>query len=112
MKKSNKKLYFKNEDEDMCYPLQDHIKYAIQEGLKEIELIEAIPDTKNKKFVWCIFLGQIIEKSTCNKKCIYYSRPDKGYKCEEKGKLMTFGKKIRVSILIIVYTEVGIYFQI
>lgn len=34
------KLYFENEDANICYPLQHHLERAKEEGLKEIELFE------------------------------------------------------------------------
>lgn len=37
-----KKLYFENEDANICYSLQYHLERAKEEGLKEIELFEAI----------------------------------------------------------------------
>lgn len=39
----SEKLYFKNEDDNFCCPLEDHINEAKENGLDEIELIEAIP---------------------------------------------------------------------
>ena len=38
----SQKLYFKNKDSNICYPLQFHLERAKEEGLKEIELFEGI----------------------------------------------------------------------
>lgn len=86
------KLYFENEDSEVCYPLRFHIENAKEEGLKEIELFEAIPDTTNKDFIWCSELETTGEKSECNKTCPYYSAPEKGRICKKRGKLMEWGE--------------------
>ena len=63
------KLYFENEDANICYPLQYHLERAKEEGLKEIELFEAIPSTE-KDYIWCSELETVGNKSECNKNCL------------------------------------------
>ena len=93
-----KKLYFENKDANICYPLQTHLERAKEEGLKEIELFEAIPDTMNKDIVWCTEIESTSEKSECNKNCPYYKAPIKGHICDLRGKLMNFGEKIKFNV--------------
>ena len=92
------KLYFENEDSEMCYPLGYHIEKAKEEGLKEIELFEAIPDTTNKDTIWCSELETTGEKSECNKTCPYYTAPEKGRICKRRGKLMEWGESFKFSV--------------
>jgi hypothetical protein len=95
---SKKKMYFENEDANFCYSLNFHIENAKEEGLKEIELFEAIPDTMNKDIVWCTELEATSEKSECNKLCPYYKAPLKGRICDLRGKLMDFGEKVKFNV--------------
>ena len=91
------KFYFENEDENMCYPLNYHIENAKSNGLKEIELFEAIPDTLNKDMVWCTELEAVLEKTECNKSCPYY-KASKGRICDLRGKLMEWGEKVKFNV--------------
>jgi hypothetical protein len=54
------KLYFKNEKSTHCYPLEDHINETKEEGLTEIELIEAIP-SKEKGAYWCAHYADVVD---------------------------------------------------
>jgi hypothetical protein len=92
------KLYFENEDSEICYPLSYHIENAKEEGLKEIELFEAIPDTINKDIIWCSELETTGEKSDCNKTCPYYEKPEKGHICKLRGRLMEWGVKVKFNV--------------
>ena len=92
------KLYFENEDSEICYPLSYHIDNAREEGLKEIELFEAIPDTTNKDIIWCSELETTGEKAECNKTCPYYIAPEKGRICKRRGKLMEWGESFKFSV--------------
>lgn len=86
------KMYFENEDCERCYPLSYHIENAKQEGLKQIELFEAIPNKDLcKEYVWCREFETSMEKYECNKTCHYYLQPGKGRICQNRGKLMDFG---------------------
>ena len=46
-----KKLYFENKDSNICYPLQYHLERSKEEGLKEIELFEAIHSSETD-YIW------------------------------------------------------------
>ncbi len=91
------KLYFENEDANICYPLQYHLERAKEEGLKEIELFEAIPYTE-KEYIWCSELETVGDKSKCNKDCPYYKVSGKSKICDFRGKLMNFGKQLKFKV--------------
>ena len=88
------KLYFENEDANICYSLQYHLERAKEEGLKEIELFEAIP-SKEKDYIWCSELETVGDKSECNKDCPYYTISGKSKICDFRRKLMNFGKQLK-----------------
>lgn len=94
---AKKKLYFENEHANFCYPLSYHIENAKEEGLKEIELFEAVPDTMNKDIIWCMEMETTGDKSECNKNCPYYIAT-KGRICDLRGKLMEFGEKVKFNV--------------
>lgn len=91
------KMYFGNEDSEKCYPLSYHIENAKEEGLKEIELSEAIPYAMNKDIIWCMEMETTGEKSECNKSCPYY-KSVKGRICDLRGKLMEWGEKVKFNV--------------
>lgn len=91
------KLYFLDESSNMCYPLDYHIERAKEEGLKEVELFEAVPDTFNKNMLWCLEFESMFEKSDCNKSCPYY-KALKGTKCDLLGSLLVCGEKVKFDI--------------
>lgn len=92
-----KKLYFENEDANICYPLWKHLMWAREEGLKEIELFEAIPSTE-KDYIWCSKLETFGDKSVCNKHCPYYEVSGKSKICDFRGKLKDFGKLVKFKV--------------
>ncbi|GEM_PF-5245710 len=63
----NEKLYFADEDATMCIPLSEDLHDAKIEGLKEIELMEAIPDYSNSELVWCTYDGEVVDRGECKK---------------------------------------------
>lgn len=91
------KYYFKDIDSEMCYPLSLHIEEAKSWGLKEIELIEAIPDPDNPEYIWCASADAVGEKSECNKNCTDYE-PLRGKTCKHKGKLFEHGEIVRFNV--------------
>ena len=91
------KLYFENEDANICYPLQTHLERAKEEGLKEIELFEAIP-SKEKDYIWCSELETVGDKSECNKDCPYYKVSVKSKICDFRGKLKDFGELVKFKV--------------
>lgn len=95
------KLYFLNEDANICYPLQYHIDNAKEEGLKEIELFEAIPDTVNTDMVWCSEYVNTMERSECNKDCPQFhcsKASPKSRRCDFRGKLYMWGDIFRFDV--------------
>lgn len=92
------KLYFENEDSEVCYPLCYHIDNAKENGLSEIELFEAIPETGINDIIWCSEVGSTVDKSECDKTCPEYSAPEKGRMCKRLGRLMTCGKQVKFSV--------------
>lgn len=97
--KNNMKLYFGNEDSNNCYCLEDHINEAKEDGLNEVELIEAVQDDSVKHFCWCTYLGDCIERSECSKKfCDMYKKPEKGNACANRGQFYSFGEKVRFDV--------------
>lgn len=69
------KLYFnKKHDEGFwCRPLTEWIKIAKEEGLTEIELIEAEKIKIDDMFMCKIFGAAFDNKQTCGKQCNDYS---------------------------------------
>ena len=94
------KSYFENEDSEICYPLSYHIANAKEEGLEEIELIEAIPDKVFcNEYTWCSLVEAVGDKSECNKlNCADYEKPEKGRICQHRGKLMGFGNSVKFDV--------------
>ena len=91
------KLYFENEDANICYPLQHHLERAKEEELKEIELFEAIP-SKEKDYIWCLELETVGDKSECNKDCHYYKVSGQSKICDFRGKLKDFGELVKFKV--------------
>lgn len=93
------KLYFANEDATMCVPLSEHIHDAKAEGLKEIELMEAIPDNSISEFVWCSYDGEVVDRGGCTKsECSsYYTKSGRGA-CSFRGQLYTHGTKVKFTV--------------
>lgn len=95
----SEKLYFLNEDANLCYPLDYFLSDAKEDGLKEIELMEAIPD-KRKDFIWCTNFVEVVEANLCKKaECSYYqSRSGRGV-CSYRGSLYTHGDKVKFDVI-------------
>ncbi len=87
------KLYFRDEDSNHCYSLEEHLREAKQDDLKDVELIEAIPDDGTSDYIWCHVLDAV-EKSQCSKKCCSYYESKSGRgRCDNKGSLYLHGEK-------------------
>lgn len=92
--KTKVKLYFRNEDSTNCETLDDILNDAKDDGLKEITVLQAIPDNGFSGNIWCMHLGEVYDKSECNKKeCCYYSSKSGRGVCESRGKLYLHGEK-------------------
>lgn len=94
----NGKLYFKNEDDNFCCPLEYHINEAKENGLDEIELIEAI-SAPNEDQVWCTYHGAVVERTECKKsECqLYHSKSGRGV-CVHRGSYYLHGEKVNIKV--------------
>lgn len=90
----NAKLYFKSIDDTHCYSLEDHLLEAAEEELKEVTLVEAIPDDGTEGYVWCTHHGEVTEKNECKKAFCpkYESKSGRGV-CSNRGKLFLHGNE-------------------
>ena len=89
-------LYFRYEDSEYCFPLEYFLADAQADGLTEITLIKAIPDSDNKNFIWCNYIGECGERSECCKaRCKYYQTRGnaKGGMCKYRGWIFQHGEK-------------------
>ena len=99
------KLYFKSIDDTFCSSLESHIAGARYEELKQITLIEAIPDNDNTDYIWCTHHGEVTERSDCKKSiCSYYESKSGRGKCKNKGSFFMHGEEVTFTIP----TEAGI----
>ncbi len=94
MKKSTQ-LYFKNEDSENCYPLEDHLEQAKEDGLAEVTLLKAVPDFDNKDHVWCSDFGDVADRDECRQLCCGHYEPShaKGGPCKHRGLLYQHGEE-------------------
>jgi hypothetical protein len=92
------KLYFKNEDALNCYPLEDHLEEAKEDGLLDITLMEAIPDDGTSEYIWCQ-IYDCVQKCECSKKyCTRYESKSGRGKCANKGSLYFHGEKVKFNV--------------
>ena len=85
------KLYFGGDDSHV-ESLEDHLRYAKDEGLSEIKLFEAI-EYNESDYTWCIEAGMPVEKHQCKKSCCssYASKSGRGV-CNYRGQLYKRGE--------------------
>lgn len=96
---SKEKLYFESIDEVFCRSLEYFTEDAKLEGKKSVTLIEAIPDTDNKSYVWCTHEGEVTERQMCKKaECPYYSSKSGRGVCEHRGKLYLHGNEVTINL--------------
>lgn len=94
------KLYFKSIDDVFCYPLEDHLREAKDDGLTEIELVEADPDFDNPNYVWCSYAGATCERSECRKSvCPYYESKSGRGMCANRGRLFQHGETVKFEVV-------------
>ncbi len=80
------KFYYRSEFDEMCYTLDYHLSDAKDEGLTEIELFEAIPETVGGMF-WCRAVQECTEEGYCGKECEEYEpKNGKSGMCRHKSK--------------------------
>ena len=96
---SKEKLYFRDEDDTTCRPLNWHLDDARDEELSEVTLIEAVPDNDNPDYIFCGYYGEVGERSLCTKNnCpAYTSKSGRGV-CEHRGKLFEYGNKVTFKV--------------
>ena len=92
------KRYFENINANICYPLNYFTEEANENNLKEITLIEAIPDFSNEDHIWCTYMGEVGEKNECNKSSCDAWTKGKGNVCDHRGKLYSHGEPIILKI--------------
>jgi hypothetical protein len=94
------KLYFRSIDNTFCEPLEDILNDAKFEGLSEIKVIEADPDTDTTDHIWCRHYGEVTERSDCSKSvCPHYESKSGRGKCSSKGKLYYHGEEVTFKII-------------
>lgn len=94
------KLYFKNEDSEICETLEDLLNEAKQDELIEITLVEAEIDDGTTDMIWCMHHGECVEKSECKKSlCSHYESKSGRGKCSNKGQLYLHGESVKFNVL-------------
>lgn len=93
------KLYFASVDDTFCQPLEYFTHDASLEGLKEITLIEAVPDNDNPDYVWCTQMGEVTDRDRCRKsECSYYESKSGRGVCSSRGKLYQHGNEVTFNL--------------
>ena len=94
-----KKLFFKNENAEMCYSLEWHLREAKSEGLEKVTLLEAIPDNDNT-FTWCTYVGATVDRCECRKAFCDKYTPNKSGRgtCSNRGKFYTHGEAVEFKV--------------
>lgn len=93
------KLYFENTDSTFCSRLEEYLYDAKEDGLKEITLVEAIPDNNNPDFIWCIDAGECVERHMCKKsQCEGYTSKSGRGVCSNRGNLYQHGEEVKFNI--------------
>jgi len=93
------KLYFKNTDHTVCFSLKKHIEEAEKDGLKQITLVEAVPDTENPNRILCKHSNKVTKKQDCNKSnCSFYSSKSGRGSCENRGIVYRYGNELTFKI--------------
>jgi hypothetical protein len=100
MKKKDKyKFYFGSKDDEYCHTLEALIAEAKQNGEKEIEVYEAVPDHSQTDFFFCTSLEEVVDHEECKKsECEYYESKSGRGVCMYRRLCSTAGKKITVKI--------------
>lgn len=95
----SKKLYFYEEDDELCYPLSV-IKNKMESfGLTEKIIFEAISDTFTKHAFFCSHFQSATDKGYCDKNCEGYDPRNKiSGCCRHVGRLYEPGKEKLVKL--------------
>lgn len=96
-----KKLYFEDEDAEICYPEEHFIDHMKFEGIEAMEVNEAFPD-KMKGIFWCKHEGFCGDDSSeaCGKQCTAYApRNGKSGCCKHyTTKIYMHGEKVTLKL--------------
>ena len=94
-----KKLYFKNENAEMCYSLEWHLREAKSEGLEKVTLLEAIP-CSHDTYVWCTHHFDLVDKCDCRKAFCDAYKPNKSGigTCVNRGRLYEHGEAVEFEV--------------
>ena len=93
------KLYFKNTAHTDCFSLSKHKEDAKKEGLEQIVLVEAVPDTENPNRIFCEHYGGTTNKKYCNKSsCSSYSSKSGRGSCDKRGVVFRYGNELTFKI--------------
>lgn len=94
------KYYFKDESSEMCYDLEGIKDIIASEGLKEMEVFEAVRSVGEGLF-WCKVHCFAAEKSEaeCGKSCKEYEpRNGKSGICKNQGYCYNWGEKVLIKL--------------
>lgn len=95
MKTEKPKLYFPNIDSTHCEPIEGLLAEAKYDGLKELTVVEAIPDNGTSEFIWCVQHGECVEKQNCKKAlCSHYESKSGRGVCSNRGQLYFHGDEV------------------
>lgn len=95
------KLWFRSADDEICEVGGDIIRGAHEEGVKEIELIEAVRDKSvDKYYTWCTYYGMVSVRGECVKAMCSRYEPNKSGRgaCSHRGELYAAGKKVKFNV--------------
>lgn len=89
-------MYFKSEDDEYCYTRELLIDEMKDDGISEMKVFEAIPDT-SKEYFFCKSANEtsLSEEYPCGKTCEDYEpRNGKSGMCKYKTRCYTWGKEV------------------
>ena len=90
----SKKLFFYEEDDELCYTLSDIKEKMKSIGLTEKTVFEAEPDTFTKDAFYCSYFQEPTVKGYCGKECEGYNPKNKNSGCcRHVGRLYEVGKE-------------------
>ena len=95
------KLWFRSADDEICELGDDIIRGAHEEGVKEIELIEAVRDKSvDKDYTWCTYYGLPSIRENCVKDMCSCYKPNKSGRgaCSHRGTLYVLGEKVSFNV--------------
>ena len=94
------KYYFKNEDTDICYTKEHFLDEMKENGLTEMEVMEAVPlKSHETEYIWCKAIGEAGDRGYCGRMCKSYSpRNGKSGMCKYQGKFYHHGEKLTLKL--------------